>query len=172
LSTIAKVKRQILEILGYLWIAGVATLVNLLSGAAYRELLGMNYKLSYAVSYFTGMIVGFILSKLYSFKERTSTNTSSESIKYVLVTLVAFSVTYTMSLLFRSGVSVFFEANPDIHNMALQFNQATHQKWINRDLVANMLGIGVGFFVNFFGHKFLTFRKTNAINRIRRRVIV
>jgi putative flippase GtrA len=172
LSTISKLRRQVLEILSYLWIAGIATIVNVLSGVAYREVMGVDFRVSYALGYATGMVVGFVLSKLYSFKQRTSRNTSTESVKYILVTLMAFMVTYTASVLFHTSLSALFATNPDIHKMALDFNEATRQRWINRDLIANIFGIGVGFFVNFFGHKFLTFRKTDAIKRIRRRVMV
>jgi len=172
LSTIQKVRNQIRELLSYLWIAAVATLVNVASGVVYRELFGIDYRLSYALGYGTGMIVGFSLSKLFSFKQRTSTNTKTEGIKFVMVTLIAFLVTYNMSLLFHAGFSVLFDTYPDFHDQVLDLNRATQQKWLNRDLIANIMGIGIGFFVNFFGHKFLTFRKTDAINRIRRRVTI
>ena len=149
----------------------MATVVNLMSGVVYREWFGIDFRVSYALGYASGMVVGFILAKLYSFKQRTSRSTKTESIKYVMVTLAAFLVTYTMSLLFHVGLSSFFTTYPQVHENVMEFNRVTHQRWINRDLVANMFGIGVGFFINFFGHKFLTFRKTDAINRIKRRVM-
>lgn len=172
MSTVAKIRRQIGEILRYLWVAAVATAVNLSSVVLYREEFGMDFTGSTTAGYMTGIVVGFVLSRTFSFKDKTSTSAKSESVKYIFVTLCAYAVTLGAGLAIRSLLGWLFENSPEIHTSAVQISSMTGRTWFNRDLVANMGGIGVGFFVNFFGHKYVTFRKTDTINRIRRRVTV
>ena len=130
----------------------------------------MNLTGSVTAGYATGIIVGFVLSRTFSFKNRTSTSARSESVKFLFVTFCAYLVTIGATLIILELINSFFSAAPSIRQTAVDLSQATGKHWLNRDLIANMGGIGVGFFVNFFGHKFLTFRKTNTLNRFRRKV--
>ena len=170
MSTVAKIRRQFVDLLRYLWVAALATVLNLGFAAFLREKFDFSLFASATAGYTIGIFLGFTLSRAFSFKDRTSTSARSESVKYLFVTFCAYLVTIGATLVIYELISSFFEAAPSIRQTAVSLSQATGRHWLNRDLIANMGGIGVGFFVNFFGHKFLTFRKTNTLDRFRRKV--
>lgn len=172
MPSIDKLRRQGLEILSYLWIAVVGTALNWVVAVRCREDFGMGFTSSNATGYAVGIILGFILSRAFSFKNRTSSGAKSESIKFLFVTGVAFTVTMITGWLILFGLSALFEVYPSIHATAVDMSSQTGRSWVNRELIGTIGGTGCGFFVNFFGHKYVTFRKTDTLNRIRRRVTV
>lgn len=157
------------DVLRYLWVAALATGVNLGSAVIYREQLGMGFTSSVTAGYATGILVGFFLSRSFSFKNRTSSGAKTESVKFLFVTFCAYLVTMGAGWLILASLSYLFQVAPTWHDTAVAISGFTGQRWINRELLANAGGIGIGFFVNFFGHKFLTFRSTGALDRIRRK---
>lgn len=172
MPSIDKLRRQGLEVLSYLWIAVVGTALNWFVAVRCREDLGMGFTSSNATGYAVGIVLGFILSRAFSFKNRTSSGAKTESIKFLFVTAAAFSVTMVTGWIILYTISGLFVQYPGMHSEAVALSSKTGYPWVNRELIGTIGGTACGFFVNFFGHKYVTFRKTDTLNRIRRRVIV
>jgi putative flippase GtrA len=120
---------------------------------------------SVALSYFIGMIWGFYMTKTFAFNAKGSGNTQRELIKYSGVAFSALGLTVIMASLTLELFKWYIKENPE--NQALIRDLLNHPvlKTIDRKFVANLFGIGAGFFVNFFGHKFLTFRSTGTYDK-------
>ena len=140
----------------------MGTAVNIFSRIVYSERFGVAFGTSVVIAYATGMVVGFTLSKLFAFKSRTSNNAYSEAAKFVLVSAAALTVTWLVSVFIKHEADVIFANNPGIYQAAVKVAIATGRTFVNRELAAHVIGIGLGFFVNYFGHKFFTFRNTGV----------
>ena len=112
------------------------------------------------LAYGTGMVVGFLLTKMFAFNARASDNTQREVIKFVLVSIAALIVTLITSLLVKQIFSLYFSHNPDFHVFIATEVSKLGYSFINRELAAHLGGTAFGFFINFFGHKFFTFKET------------
>lgn len=145
----------------YLIMAIIGFSTNVGSRVFYREVLGIDFGVSVVLAYFTGMIVGFVLSKLFVFKAQENGNIWREMIKFTLVSIVAMLVTLVGSLIALRIFNWYFQANPEQHKLVADLIANTfHIKAINRELASHLAGTCVGFFANFFGHKLFTFRTT------------
>lgn len=157
------------ELLTYLSIASIGFLVNIFSRILYYDYWKIPFGYSVVLAYLTGMVVGFTLTKLFAFDARKSNNTYREIMKFTIVSLCALTVTYIMSITFRWVQSYFFNAYPSYHQYVVEKISQFHIRFINRELFAHLAGTGFGFFVNFFGHKFFTFKSTGVYNKIKPR---
>ena len=166
MPSISSIKRHAYDLLNYLWIAIIGTAVNIGSRIIYSEKFGVEFGTSVVIAYATGMVVGFALSKLFAFKSRTSDNTYSEAAKFVMVSGAALTVTWFVSVVIKHEADVILSNNPRIYSTAINIAAATGEKFVNRELASHVIGIGIGFFVNYFGHKFFTFRKTGVWDKV------
>ena len=153
-------KEQVLELVVYLAIASIGFSVNVGSRIIYSELGHLQFWPSIVLAYGTGMVVGFVLTKFFAFNARASENTRREMIKFVLVSVVALIVTLITSLLVKRVFSLYFTHNPDFHVFIATEVSKLGYGFINRELAAHLGGTIFGFFINFFGHKFFTFKAT------------
>ena len=155
-------KQTITDLITYFWIAGVGFTVNVGSRVVYSDRLEMNFNLAMVLAYLTGMVVAFVLSKLFAFDSRKSGRTTREAIKFVIVSFFAMAVTMTianLALLFNEAVIV---KNPNLHETVVNVLQPYGYTFINRELASHLAGMSVGFFVNFIGHKLITFKSTGV----------
>lgn len=144
----------------YFGIALFATIVNLSVGVVYREHFHLPFWISVVLAYLTGMVVSFIMNKTLAFGARKSGRTDREAIKFFLVSLVGLGITTIFSVIGLFFLNLVFESYPAFHAEVSAQIARLGQKFINRELFSNIAGIGFGFFANFFGHKFITFRDT------------
>lgn len=151
----------------YLIMAIIGFSTNVGSRVFYREVLGIDFGVSVVLAYFTGMIVGFVLSKLFVFKAQANGNIWREMIKFTLVSVVAMLVTLVGSLIALNVFNWYFEANPEQHKAIVDLIlKVIRIKAINRELASHLAGTCVGFFANFFGHKLFTFRSTGYWDKL------
>lgn len=150
---------QFKQFITYLIIACIGFSVNIISRIIYTEIFKFTFGLSVVLAYLTGMIIGFILIKLFSFDARKSGNTYREIIKFTIVSLAAMCITYFGS---ESALFIFnwiFIRFPNFHQELNHQISSLGFKFINRELFAHLIGAGFfGFPTNFFGHKLFTFR--------------
>lgn len=159
------------ELLTYLSIAVVGFSVNIASRVVYEDVFGIWFGVSIVLAYATGGVVGFLLTKRFSFNARESNRTRRELVKFIIVTSAAMVFTYIMSKLFLGVLTTYFMANPETHAIIADEVSQLGYSFINRELLAHLAGTGMGFFVNFFGHKFFTFRTTGMMDRARGRAV-
>lgn len=162
----------------YLLIACAGVGSNVVAATLLRRQFGTGYGSSIVLGYLTGMVIGFVLTKLFAFNARNSGNVVREAIKFFMVSMVALCVTWFFSELILRLVNYYFSHYPSaqIHLEALvgDLSQLTHDitglplklAFIDRQLFSHLGGIGFGFFANFFGHKYFTFKTTGVYNRI------
>jgi putative flippase GtrA len=151
----------------YFLIACTGFSTNVGSRIIYSELFGIRFSLSVTLAYATGMVVGFVLTKMFAFGARNSGNTYREMVKFAMVSAVALLVTLAFSLVFLALFNWYFEYDPVNHEFISTNIMKLGIPVINRELASHLGGTGFGFFANFFGHKFFTFKSTGYYDKIK-----
>lgn len=161
----------------YIMIACVGVTSNVIMATLLRRSFGVGYGSSIVVGYLTGMVLGFILTKLFAFNARNSGNAGREAIKFFMVSMVALFVTWFFSEIILRVANYWFVHYPKTQNhlellvgdFAQLFQDLTglpfSLAFIDRQLFSHMGGICFGFFANFFGHKFFTFKSTGYYDK-------
>lgn len=155
--------------------AGVAS--NIITSTFLRRQFDVGFGSSIVLGYLTGMIVGFVLTKLFAFNARNSGNVTREAIKFFLVSMVALTVTWFFSEVILRIVNFWFNSYPNtqfllealVGEITRMGSDVTglpiSLAFIDRLLFCNLGGICFGFFANFFGHKYFTFKTTGYYDR-------
>lgn len=161
----------------YFMIACAGVSSNVVTATFLRSHFGIGYGSSIVLGYLTGMIVGFVLTKLFAFNARNSGNVTREAIKFFLVSMVALCVTWFFSEIILRIVNFYFSSYPTtqvllealVGDITNQIDDLTgipiRLSFIDRQLFSHLGGIGFGFFANFFGHKYFTFKTTGYYHR-------
>jgi putative flippase GtrA len=161
----------------YLSIACAGVASNLFTATFLRRSFGVNFGSSIVLGYLTGMVLGFFLTKAFAFNARHSGNATREAIKFFMVSMVALSVTWFFSEVSLRVINAWFVRVPVTQSLLEALVKETSNgfsgllginlslSFIDRQLFANLGGIGFGFFANFFGHKYFTFKTTGLFQR-------
>lgn len=112
------------------------------------------FNLSVFAGYLTATIVSFIPAKVFAFSAKESGNSKRESIKYLIIAIVALGIQVGIS-----SLTLDYIANPFFSNFSLFL----------REKGSHVVGMGFSFFANYYGHKFLTFRSTGVYDKIKAR---
>lgn len=126
--------------------------VNFFSQIFYRHYF--EFHTSVFLGYLTAMAVSFVPTKVFAFSAKATGNTKRESIKYVIIALLALAV--------QEGISVAtleWVANPLFPKLPVFW----------REKGSHVVGMGFSFLANYFGHKLLTFRSTGFYDRFKAR---
>lgn len=123
--------------------------VNFLSQIFYRDYFP--FGTSVLLGYLTATVVSFAPTKRFAFSAGGTGNTGREVVKFFVIAAVALAVQVGVSKL-----TLAYVANP--------FFPGVDQFW--REKGSHVVGMGVSFLANYFGHKLLTFRSTGVYNRI------
>jgi putative flippase GtrA len=161
----------------YLAIACAGVACNLITATTLRQNFAVNFGSSIVLGYLSGMVLGFFLTKAFAFNARNSGNATREAIKFFMVSMVALTVTWVFSEISLRMINGWFVRYPItqellealVYQTAVGFSDLTgipfSLSFIDRQLFANLGGIGFGFFANFFGHKYFTFKSTGIFDR-------
>jgi putative flippase GtrA len=162
----------------YLGIACIGVASNLITATILRRNFGVNFGSSIVLGYLAGMVIGFFLTKAFAFNARNSGNATREAIKFFMVSMVALTVTWVFSEISLRVINAWFVRVPVTQSLLEALVRETSNgfsdllgirfslAFIDRQLFANLGGIGFGFFANFFGHKYFTFKSTGLFERI------
>jgi putative flippase GtrA len=165
----------------YFLIACAGVTSNIISATFLRRQFEVGFGSSIVLGYLTGMVVGFVLTKLFAFNARNSGNVTREAIKFFLVSMVALTVTWIFSELILRVVNTWFERYPNtqalLEALVGEVTKMTTDvsgfsislAFIDRLLFSNLGGICFGFFANFFGHKYFTFKTTGLHEKIQQK---
>lgn len=112
------------------------------------------FNLSVSAGYLTATVVSFIPAKVFAFSAKESGNTRRESVKFLIIALIAWAIQVGVS-------SITFD------HLANKYFSG--QSLLIREKSSHVIGMGFSFLANYFGHKFLTFRSTGLYNKIKTR---
>ncbi|WP_291493065.1 GtrA family protein [Desulfurella sp.] len=125
----------------FLLSGGIAAFANFGSRFFYSEFV--NFGLAVVLAYLTGMLVAFILFRLFVFKK--SIQPIKKSILYfIMVNIIALIQVYIISIGLADYIFPYIKFN------------------FYPEAVAHAIGISVPTFVSFIGHKRFSFREENA----------
>jgi putative flippase GtrA len=158
--------RNNLALLKYLLVAITGVMINLVVSEALQSQLGLGFTRSLALGYLAGMIFGFFATRAFAFNAREPYSIRREAVKYIIVSLIALLVTSISGTVVLIVTTWGIKSYPKTHDYFLDF-----LNWfpilptvVNRDFVGRIGGICFGFFINYFGHRFFTFRNTGTVN--------
>ena len=123
--------------------------VNFLSQILYRGFFA--FGTSVLLGYLTATIVSFAPTKRFAFSAGGTGNTGREMVKFFIIAGVALAV--------QVGVSIL-----TFQYIAKPYLPSLDQSWQEKG--SHVVGMGVSFLANYFGHKMLTFRSTGMYDRI------
>ncbi|WP_310590770.1 GtrA family protein [Arsenicibacter rosenii] len=153
MSSVPTTKRKgYKDFIAYFFTAILGALINFFSQIGYRELIGLNFTTSVFLGYVTAMVLTFAPTKNFAFDAKKTDNAGREFIKYVGIALVALAVQ-----VYSSDITLKQIANPFFPETSAFF----------REKVSHVIGMGLSFLANFFGHRLLTFRSTGMYDRIK-----
>ncbi|GAB3644028.1 hypothetical protein GCM10027423_46650 [Spirosoma arcticum] len=125
--------------------------VNFITQIFYRNYF--DFGTSVFFGYLTATVVSFLPTKRFAFSAGKTGNTGREAIKFLIIALVALLVQ-----VYVSKFTLTWIANPFFPTI-LPF-------W--REKGSHVVGMGLSFLANYFGHKLLTFRSTGMYDKLRR----
>lgn len=165
----------------YFLIACAGVTSNVFFATFVRRAGWVGYGSSIVLGYLFGTVVGFTLTKLFAFNARNSGNAVREAVKFFIVSMVALTVTWASAEIILRIVNYLFAGYPSmqLHLEALVGDFTTlvddvsglpiSLRFIDRQLFSHLGGICFGFFANFFGHKYFTFKTTGLHEKYIRR---
>ena len=78
-------------------VAGTGVVIQLVCSSLFQSWFSISYEASIAPSYFISLIAGFILTKLFAFNARKSSQTRREVVKYLMVATFSGGVTWVFA---------------------------------------------------------------------------
>ena len=159
---LSKIKnRELRNFISFFLTAVLGAGTNFLSQIPYKSLfLSLGYQdkpafnLSVFAGYLTATVVSFVPAKVFAFSAKESGNSKRESIKYLIIAIVALGIQVGIS-----SLTLDYVANPFFASFSLFL----------REKGSHLVGMGFSFFANYYGHKFLTFRSTGIYDKIKTR---
>lgn len=126
--------------------------INFISQIFYRQYF--DYATSVLCGYLTATVLTFFPTKRYAFSAGNTGNTGREAIKFLAIAIVALLVQV-------------YVAKYTLEWIADPFFPGLSKLW--REKSSHVVGMGMSFLANYFGHKLLTFRSTGMYDKLRSR---
>ncbi|RIV22189.1 GtrA family protein [Fibrisoma montanum] len=128
--------------------------INFVSQIVYRNFF--NFETSVFCGYLTATVLTFLPTKRFAFSAGGTGNTGREAVKFLGIALVALVVQVMVSKYTLEWIAK--PLLPQTSNFV-------------REKGSHVVGMGVSFLANYFGHKLLTFRSTGVYDRIKARSV-
>lgn len=138
------------DIFSFFLTALLGASINFVSQIFYRRYF--DYATSVLCGYLTATVLTFLPTKRYAFAASKTGNTAREAVKFLAIALVALIVQ-----VYVSKYTLEWIANP--------FFPTASNLW--REKGSHVVGMGMSFTANYFGHKLLTFRSTGVYDKLR-----
>lgn len=150
------------DLLAYFFVAGTGALVQLLTSSLTQDWFGLTFDQSINIAYPVSLIVGFILTKLFAFNVRNTNQTRREMIKFVMVAMFSWGVTWFFA------VGSLHVATNWLHIPVYRLQLSSAKKSINvNEMVCYIIGQGFSFMSNYILHKTFTFKSTGFYDRLK-----
>ena len=128
--------------------------INFVSQIIYRNYF--DFQTSVLCGYLTATVLTFIPTKRYAFSAKNTGNTGREVVKFLGIAALALVVQVYVSKYTLEWIAT--PLFPDVR-----------QLW--REKASHVVGMGMSFMANYFGHKLLTFRSTGVYDKLRSRSV-
>lgn len=159
---LSKIKnKELRNFISFFLTAVLGAGTNFLSQIPYKSLfLNLGYQdkpafnLSVFAGYLTATVVSFVPAKVFAFSAKESGNSKRESIKFLIIAIIALGIQVGVS-----SLALDYIANRLFSDFSLFL----------REKASHLVGMGFSFFANYYGHKFLTFRSTGIYDKIKTR---
>jgi putative flippase GtrA len=149
------------DIIAYFLVASAGVLVQLVVGSLSQEWFSLSFRQSLILGYILASIVGFILTRMFAFSNRSAEKSRREMLKFGLVTLLSFSITvYGSDFLFSISKHIF-----GVLILTVPYSVKTVN--INQ-LSCQIICMGVSFVSNYTLHKKFTFQNTGFYERLKK----
>ncbi|TAE33500.1 MAG: GtrA family protein [Cytophagales bacterium] len=149
------------DVIAYFIVAATGATVQLIAGSLLQEWFQMTYEQALFVGYLVAFVVGFVLTKLFAFNARNSSQTRREAIKFTIVSVISCLITvYGSSLIYHYSTTQFepFSAVIPFSVKRVDLNK----------LGAQIVGMGLSFISNYILHKRFTFANTGFYEGLKR----
>ena len=146
--------REIRSLFTFFLTALLGASINFVSQIVYRNFF--NFETSVFCGYLTATVLTFLPTKRFAFSAGDTGNTGREAVKFLAIALVALIVQVVVSKYTLEWI-----AKPLLPKVST----------FVREKGSHVVGMGVSFLANYFGHKLLTFRSTGVYDRIKARSI-
>lgn len=150
------------DLVAYFFVAGTGAFIQLLSSSLLKEWFGVSYGVSIVYSYLIGLVVGFVLTKLFAFNARQTNQTRREMIKFFMVALFSWGITVAVTL----GAQYIAENMLHVETYRLRVPFGTKRININ-EMAYYLTGMGFSFISNYVLHKTFTFKSTGFYDRLK-----
>lgn len=152
---------NIRDVFAYFLVASAGVIVQLLVGSLSQEWFNLSFRESLILGYVLASIVGFILTKMFAFSNRSAEKSRREMIKFTLVTFLSFGITvYGSDFLFSISEMAF-----GVYTHTIPYSVKTVN--INQ-LFSQIICMGVSFISNYTLHKTFTFQNTGFYDRLKK----
>lgn len=149
------------DLIVYFLVAGTGVIIQLLCSSLLQSWFLMTYEASITPSYFVSLIVGFILTKLFAFNARQSSQTRREMVKFLMVATFSGGVTWFFATYSYKISNHYFK----VFHYLIPFST----KVINvNQLTCHLIGNAFSFISNYTLHKTFTFKNTGFYVRLKK----
>jgi putative flippase GtrA len=148
------------DLFAYFIVAGIGAIIQFPVSSILQDWFDISFTVSVRFAYWTSLIVGFFLTKLFAFDVRNTEQTKREMLKFILVGLFAGEVmTFTANILLQVINSL---------NSASLINIPFSKKLFNINQFMSHSGSMVSSFItNYYLHRVFTFKSTGFYNRLK-----
>jgi putative flippase GtrA len=149
------------DLIAYFLVAGTGVIIQLVCSSIFQNWFGFSYEYSIAPAYFVSLIAGFILTKMFAFNARQSSQTRREMIKFLMVATFSGGVTWFFAV-FSYKLSIQF-----LGTYIYKFPFLKKPANINQ-FICYLIGTGFSFISNYILHKTFTFKDTGFYVRLKK----
>lgn len=150
------------DVIAYFLVAGTGAVIQLVSSSLLQDWFNLEYGISIVYSYLIGLVVGFVLTKLFAFNARKTNQTRREMVKFFMVALFSMGVTYVFS------VGSFYLSKEVFHIPIREVQIPGASKDVNiNQMACYIIGMGFSFMSNYILHKTFTFKSTGFYDRLK-----
>ena len=119
---ISPTKNVVIQFFRYLFIGGIATIVDWSILFILTEFIFIHYLLSAIIAFIAGLIINFILSKLFVFKSNeVSMNLTIEFTIYSIIGIVGLSITELIIFIFTNYIELYYMLSKMIATIIVLF---------------------------------------------------
>lgn len=145
------------EFIKYCFVGVINTLVGLTTAYTFLNLFSCSYLISTAAAYVVGIIISFILNKIFTFKDKSSEHLMLFT-KFALTMLPSYAISYFLGWLTSKAFFSISILNA-LANKITEIIPMTHDKIT--DNFAILISMTIYLLLGFLVNKFFIFNKKN-----------
>ncbi len=115
--TVAKTDNTLIQFIRYIFVGGVAAIVNIGMLYVFTEALNIHYLISNILAFTLGLIVNYILSKKLVFQEKTNFNKGKEFLIYAIIGVLGLGLDTLIISLLTTKLKLYYMLSKIISTM-------------------------------------------------------